>query len=205
MAALSPYDKNTLSPNPGARAVLPHAEARVAFLLRGASKVKVDLGVGAKYGEEKWILADDSDETVETRAVAVDLKVEVGPVALVGGAFAGENLDVESSIAPGVLTAGTSPDFTSVKSVPTKGGWAQLQVVPVKGLQLLAGAGIEIVDEDLIGAAAVQRNLQLSGGAIVNLTSRWRAGVEYTRYVTETNDGETTRASQVEVSTLLAL
>ncbi len=204
VAALSPYDKNTLSPNPGYRAVLPHAEARLAFLLRGASPVKVELGVGAKYGQEKWILADDSDETVKTQAAALDVKVDAGPVTLVGGAFVGENLDVESSIAPGVATAGTSPDLTSVKSVPTKGGWGQLQVTPVKGLLLLAGAGVEIVDEDFIGATAVKRNLQLSGGAIVNLTSRWRAGVELTRYVTETNDDETTRASQVEVSTLLA-
>jgi hypothetical protein len=47
--------------------------------------------------------------------------------------------------------------------------------------------------------------LSTVSGAIVNLTGRWRAGLEYTRYQTHGVDGHTSRADQVELSTLLAL
>lgn len=209
VGAVSPYDKTTIAPNPGYRSVLPHAEARLAFMLRGASKLKVEVGVGAKYGQEKFRMVDGSDETVKSQGAAADLKVEFGRVALVGGAFLGENLDGENSIAPGVVTTSTAAGVTpagllTVKSVPTKGGWGQLQLTPVKGFLLLAGAGMDMPDEDLIGATAIKKNLQISGGAIVNLTSKWRAGLEYTRYQTELKDDTKTEASQVEFSTLLA-
>ncbi len=205
VAALTAYDGfRQNGRNVGYRAVTPNVEARLAFLLRGSSKLKLDVGVGARWGQEKYRLLDTSDETVDSRGAAADLKVEYGPVTLVGGAFFGENLDAENSIVTGVLTTGTSPDFTSVKPVPTKGGWGQLQITPVKGLVLLAGAGVELPDEDMIAATAIKKNLQISGGAIVNLTSRWRAGLEYTRYDTELNDDTSTQSSQVELSTLLA-
>lgn len=218
VGALSPYDKftpNTSNPMVGYRAVVPNFEARLAFLLRGASRLKVELGVGGRYGQEKYLMADSSDETVKSRGAAADLKVEFEWLTLVGGAYFGENLDSQSSIAPGVQTTSTATGVTpagllTVKSVPTKGGWGQLQLTPVKGLQLLAGAGMEQPDEDFLAASTttspggIKRNLQISGGAIVNLTSKWRAGVEYTRYETKTMDDETTRASQLEVSTLLA-
>ena len=219
IAALSPADRTTQtvsSTSVGYRAFAPDLEARLAFLLRGASPVKVELGVGARWGHEKWRLAGAPgapDAWVKSQAVAADLKVEAGWLALVGGAYTGENLDVASSLTPGVLTAATGGDLTSVKSVPTRGGWGQLQVTPVKGLQLLAGAGVEKPDEDLLPATinvgttavpAIERNLQLSAGLLVNLTGSWRAGLELTRYETRGVDDRTSRSHQVELSTLLA-
>lgn len=210
VAALSSYDKFNVGNNTmvGYRAVLPNVEARLAYLLRGDSKVKLELGVGGRYGLEKFRMADGSDEEVTSQAAAADLKVEFGWLTLVGGAFVGENLDVASSIAPGVQAdvtgTGAAAVLNSVRSVPTKGGWGQLQLIPVKGLQLLAGAGVELPDEDFLSATGIERNLQISGGAVVSLASRWRAGLEYTRYETKTKDGETARSGQLEVSTLLA-
>lgn len=219
LAALSPADRATQtasSTSVGYRSFAPDLEGRLAFLLRGASPVKVELGVGGRWSHEKWRLAgapDAPDAWVKSQAVATDLKVEAGPVVLVGGAYAGENLDVASSLAPGVRTTSAGADLTSVKSVPTRGAWGQLQLTPVKGLQLLAGAGVEKPDADLLPAMinvgttaipAIERNLQLSAGLVVNITARWRAGLELTRYETRGVDDHTSRSDQVELSSLLA-
>lgn len=217
------YQLGALSPatSPGYRATMPDLEARLALLLRGASRVKVELGVGGRYAREKWQLtglagSPAPNETVKSQAVAVDLKVDAGVVALVGGAYAGENLDVENSLY-GVLTTVTDASappagrYLSVKSIPTKGGWAQLQVVPVKPLTLLVGAGVELPDKDMLpatiatGVPAIERNLQISGGVLVNLTSKWRIGLEATRYEARGIDDKTSRSTQVELSSLLAL
>ncbi|HYD42202.1 MAG TPA: hypothetical protein VEB43_15355 [Anaeromyxobacter sp.] len=217
VAALSPADRTTQtasSTSVGYRSFAPDLEARLAFLLRGASPVKVELGVGGRWGHEKWRLAGAPgapDAWVKSQAVAADLKVEAGWFALVGGAYTGENLDGASSLTPGVRTTATGGDLTSVKSIPTRGAWGQLQLTPVRGLQLLAGAGVEAPDEDLLPATisagttpvpAIARNLQLSAGAIVNLTAKWRAGLELTRYETRGVDDHTSRSDQVELSTL---
>jgi opacity protein-like surface antigen len=221
VGALSPADKATQTASAtgvGYRSGRPDLEARLAFLLRGASKVKVELGVGGRYAEEKWLLsgaAGAPNETVKSQGVAADLKVEVGPVLVVGGAFAGENLDVVNSFAPAVLTTGTSPNFTSVKSIPTKGGWGQVQVTPVKGLVLLAGAGVETPNRELLPATitvstgftipSIDRNQQVSAGAILNLTSRWRVGLEYTQYRSHGIDGVTSTSNQLELGSLLTM
>jgi hypothetical protein len=220
LGAISSADKTnqTLAgTSVGYRAFMPDLEGRVAFLLRGASKLKVELGVGGRYAYEKYILAGVTgapNERVKSRGVASDVRVELAWFTLVGGAFAGENLDVENSLAPGVLTTATGGNLTSVKPIPTKGAWGQLQLTPVKGLQLLVGAGVETPKKELLPATftlgtgtvpAIDRNLQVSGGVIVNLTSKWRAGVEYTRYETHGVDDHTSTSNQIEISTLLAL
>ena len=216
VGAISAADKAT-STQPGAaatgvgyRSFAPDAEARVAFLYRAAGPLKAELGVGGRYGEEKWILGTGAtaySHVVKSQGVAADLKVEAGFVTVVGGAFAGENLDVANSLAPGVLTAGTAPAFTSVKSVPTKGAWGQLQVRPLKPLLLLAGAGVETPRKKYLSTAvtSVYRNVELSAGVLVDLTSRWRVGLEGTRYVSYTVDGKIARSDQLELSSLLSL
>lgn len=220
LAALSPADRTTQtvsSTSVGYRSFAPDLEARLALLLRGTSRVKVELGVGGRYAQEKWLLAGAPgapNEWLKSQGVAADLKVEAGWLVLVGGAYAGENLDVVNSLAPGVLTtAAIGSNLTSAKSIPTRGAWGQLQLTAVKGLQLLAGAGVEDPDDDLLPATinvgttavpAIARNRQFSAGAIVNLTAKWRAGLELTRYESLGVDDHTSRADQVELSTLLA-
>jgi hypothetical protein len=121
---------------------------------------------------------------------------------------------VASALAPGVKTTAASGALTSVKSVPTKGAWGQLQLTPVKPLQLVAGAGVEVPPRKSLPATfslngtsvpSIYRNVQLSAGAIVSLTPRWKVGLEATRYVTSGVDGKTARSDQLELSSLLAL
>jgi len=72
----------------------------------------------------------------------------------------------------------------------------------------MAGAGLEGANRDDLppnppSATVPLQNLQVSGGAMVDLTSRWQAAVEYTTYQTtyvDTVDRELT-SGQLQVST----
>lgn len=200
----------------GYRAFAPDLEGRAAVLYRGALPVKAELGLGARFGQEKYLLAGvagSPSRYARSRAVSADLKLDAGKAILVGGAWAGENLDVVNTVTPGVLTTATGGNLTSVKSIPVKGAWGQLQVSPVKPLVLLAGAGVELPRRRLLPATltvgtssfpSIYRNVQLSAGALVNLTPRWRVGLEATRYVTYAVDRNVSRSDQLELSSLLA-
>jgi hypothetical protein len=151
------------------------------------------------------------------------LKFDVPYVQLVGGAFTGENLDVNYALG-GVnkvthKNAQNTVVLDDVIGVRTRGFWAQAIVTPVKSLQLLAGGGMEIPGLDEATPAFlsqftaadryVYRNGQLSAGALLSITSKWRVGLEATRYVSRLldNGGNLSRAdaTQIELSTLLAL
>jgi hypothetical protein len=208
VAALAPIDRATATAagaSVGERSGVPNLEARVAVAAK--RPVKLELGLSAHLGREKHLLAGPPprDDTVDSRGYAVDARVEVPYVTLVGGGFVGENLDVWYSVAPGVRASATD-----VTNVVTMGFWAQAQVTPVKGLQLLLGGGLERPERDDLpvpapGAAApVQDNKQASAGAILNLTSRWRVSLEGTRYWTKALGGPRVDATQIEASSLLA-
>jgi hypothetical protein len=213
VAALAPIDRATATASGagvGERSGLPDLEARLAVALR--APVKLEVGLSGHYGQEKYLLAGPpaANRTVDSVGYAVDARLEAGPVTLVGAAFQGENLDVWYSVAPGVRASATS-----VTTVETRGLWAQAQVTPVKGLQLLLGGGLEQPErEDLPatipGSAAgttfptPRDNRQASLAAIVNLASRWRVSAEGTRYWTKAMDGSRHNANQVEVSSLVA-
>jgi hypothetical protein len=216
-ALLAPMDKAvTNAPNAapvpsgagvGERSGLPDVEARVAVVYRPAKKNMFELGVSGHYGEDKYVLAGNVNKTVASQGLAVDFKLDVAMVTLVGAAFSGDNIDVWATVGPGVkVGAGTPP--ASADAIATKGGWAQLQVTPVAGLQLLLGGGIETPKAaDLaVGASVVKENQQLSGGVVVNLAPKWRCALEYTEYKTTYNEATPVKvsANQVELSTLYA-
>ena len=199
----------------GYRAFAPDLEGRVAAIYRGPLPVKAELGLGGRYGQDKYQLAGvagSPSRVVKGRGVAADLKVDAGKVVVVGGAWAGDNLDVFSTVSPGVLTTASGSNLTSAKAIPVKGAWGQLQVRPVTPLVLLAGAGVELPRRRLLPATvtvgsssfpAIYRNVQLSAGALVNLTPRWRVGLEGTRYVTYAVDRNVSRSDQVELSSMV--
>lgn len=208
----------------GERADRGNVEARVAGVYKRAGKTVADVGVWSHFGQEKYAVAGVK-RTLDARGYGVDAKVEVPYLQLLGGVFTGQNLDVLNSLAgfeatggtqtanlgtafvPGVQPVGTN----DLRSIETQGAWAQAIVTPMKGLQLLAGAGMEDPkDAHLTASTAgrISRNRQLSGGSILNLTSKWRVSLEYTRYVTDVikpAGKDVISSNQVELSTLLAL
>ncbi len=225
VAAIAPMDRETTT-LPGAAGVgersgLPDAEGRIAGYYRPGGPFKAEVGVSTHLGDEKFRLTGQTpaaNKTLPSVGYAVDVKFDLPYVQLLGGAFTGKNLDVDYALG-GVnkitRTVGGTVLLDDVVAVGTRGFWAQAIVTPVKGLQLLAGGGMESpgLDDRLPTMAAtdfyIYRNGQVSAGAILNLTSKWRISLEGTRYVSDLVNSAVVHsradATQVELSTLLAL
>jgi hypothetical protein len=232
VAVMAPMDRETSgvpgSSGVGERAGQPDGEGRIAAYYRPQGPFRAEVGVSTHLGQEKFLLTGDGgtaklptpvNEWVASRGYAVDVKFDVPYVQLVGGVFTGENLDVNYALG-GVnkvthKNAAGTVLLDDAVGVDTRGMWGQAIVTPVKGLQLLVGGGIENpgLDDTLptLGATDlyVYRNGQVSAGAILNITSKWRISLEGTRYATGlTNAAYATSradATQIEISTLLAL
>jgi hypothetical protein len=221
VGALAPFDRAGVTadaangvPGPvGERSGAPNVEARLAGVYRSTGKTRAELGVSGHYGKEKFSFPQTTgpakDVTTDSRAVAVDLKLELPYVQLTGGAFSGENLDILYAVnGKGVVTDVAA---ATVSNIETRGLWAQAAVTPVAGYTFLLGAGQEDPRDGTLppaSASPILRNTQLSTGALVNLTSKWRIGFEATRYITQTlttTGKDTYTGNQFELSTLLAL
>lgn len=210
VGVLAPMDQNKANGTStlfvGARSGTPHLEGRLATAYRPVAKRGLEVGFSAHVGREKYSLnglPDSPDRSVNSRGAALDAKLDLPYVTLKGAGFVGENLDVYYSWAPGVVqvpVSATDSRLTGVSDVATRGYWAQAVVSPVKQFSLLLGSGME---QPRSAGVAQHRNRQLSGGVIGNLSSRWRASLEYTSYVTRTAAGRFD-SGQVEASALLA-
>lgn len=225
-ALLAPIDRAT-SPAPtaaapdrppptsvGERSGLPDVEGRVALRWRPGAGRTLEVGLSGHAGREKWRLtgAGDVDATVDSYAGALDARLELPWLTLVGGGFYGKNLDVLATLSAGVtlsLDAAGAP--IAATGIEVWGGWGQAQARPLGWLTLVAGAGIEAATRSDLppnpaSGTVPLRNLQVSGGALVALTSRWQAGVEYTTYFTRyvgATDRDLT-AGQLELATRYA-
>ncbi len=177
----------------GERSGLPDVEARLALRWQPAGARRLEAGLSGHVGRERWRLAGaagDVDATVDSYAGALDLRFDLPWLTVHGGAFYGKNLDVLSTLSAGVtlsLNGAGSP--IAATGVEAYGGWAQAVVRPLPYLSLLAGGGLEAANRSDLPAnpapgTVARRNLQVSGGALIDLTSRWQAGVEYTTYLT---------------------
>lgn len=190
------------APGVGERSGVPSLEGRLAAVYRPGKKNLAEVGLSGHWGQDRYALAGGVNETVTSVGLALDAKVDLPFVTVVGGAFQGENLDVWNSLV-GVNASGATP-----KAVATKGFWGQAQVTPFAGLTILAGGGMEQPTAGdlagLAGATTVKQNGQLSGGLQVALTSKWKCALEATRYVTHYLDASRYESTQVELSTLYA-
>jgi hypothetical protein len=213
-AAVTNMDKATGPANPvanapgvGERSGVPSVEGRVAAVYRPGKKNMAEVGLSGHYGQDRYVLtATGANKTLVSSGAAVDAKLDLPMVTLVGGAFTGENLDVWNALV-GVNVTGTGAAVTEVKGIKTKGYWAQAQVTPVAGLTLLAGGGMELPKlADLTGMAAttVKHNGQVTAGVQLALTSKWKCALEGTRYVTHYLDNGRFESTQLELSTLYA-
>jgi hypothetical protein len=199
----------------GERSGLPDAEGRVSLLLQRGGQPLLEVGLSGHAGRERWLLTgggQDANATVDSYGGALDARLELSWLRLLAGAYLGKNLDVLNTLSAGVtasLDAQGQP--VALTGVTTMGGFGQVEVVPLPWLHLLAGAGIEQADRNDLAPNPASgtvplRNLQVSFGALVDLTSRWQAGLEYTTYLTRyvgTPDRDLT-SSQLELATRYA-
>ncbi len=209
-AALTPGDTGSAKSNgPGNTSAFPNLEGRVSAAYKQEGKPLAEVGLWTHYGREKYeipvggAVTYAQDSVAQSQAFGVDVRLTLPYVTVTGHAFQGKNLDVLASIAgvsavAGSTTQGVIPDVTDpahpkYTGMKTKGGFAQAQITPVKGLTLLAGMGVENPDDStlklstdtIVPANMITRNTQYSAGTIVSLTSKWRVSLEATRYLTQ--------------------
>jgi hypothetical protein len=213
---------------------MPNFEGRVAAKYAASGPVKgVELGFGAHYGTERYNTGATAqkDVTANSQLWSLDGKLDLGMVTLVGGLFQGENLDVYNSVAGlapvssavdvpgrlGVLLDTSDPQNPKAYEIKSQGAWAQLGVTPVKGFTIVAGLGYENPDDKTLalpgatnpGTGYILRNTQYSGGAIWNVTSKWRVSFEATRFITDYRAtgalNDTLTGNQFEIGSLLSI
>jgi hypothetical protein len=225
----------------GNRSGMPHLEGRLGANYKMSGKQLFDVGVFTHYGTDSYETFEAATLTtvsskyvgkdLNSQLVGVDAKIDVPYVSLVGTWFTGQNLHAYNATAPGVIktlktptggTATTAKGLVEVQNSKTTGFFAQATVTPIKGVQLIGGYGVETPDEDnftktgtdvfaTATAPQIVSNAQISGGVILNVTSKWRVGLEYTQYSTEyfygkaaADQKQTFDSSQIEFGTLLA-
>jgi hypothetical protein len=221
----------------GNRSGMPHLEGRIAANYRMNGKQLFDVGFFTHYGTDSYETFDATTLTsvatkyagddVNSQLFGIDAKIDLPYVSLVGTWFTGQNLHSYNATAPGVIRiqqtpAGGSKTLVGVDDAKTTGFFAQATLTPIKGVQLIGGYGVETPDEDnfttagtdifaTANAPQIVSNAQISGGVILNVTSKWRVGLEYTQYSTEyfygkaaADQKKTFDSSQIEFGTLLA-
>lgn len=214
VAALAPYDRpKSAGVLVGERSGFPDVEGRVAVAVRPGGEPLLEVGASGRYGREVYLLdGAGRDETVEGWGASVDARVELPHLTVMGAGFIGTALGAYQSVAPEVrfttdgAVAAATPKNLAVSAVRSMGLWVQGVVTPIPVLQGFVGYGIEEPREADLPATAtvVNRNQQVSGGAILSLTSRWRVSTEVTWYLTNTQDWFRRNSTQVELGSLYA-
>jgi hypothetical protein len=188
----------------------------------------VELGVSGHYGKELFtyqlpnapVAADPYVKTKLTSTiVAADLQIFVPYVEFRGEYFMATNADDMAYGAPGVFRPDDSGSATArgeYKGMKTKGGWAQINVIPTALVNVFAGYGFEDPDEgDLTaGAADVNsspslvnfrtKNVHLSGGVMLNVGKNWKAALEVTKVTTTYATSATATQDQSGIQTALS-
>jgi hypothetical protein len=115
-----------------------------------------EVGVGGHYG---WVATSTADSFSVTRAAAATARFTVTQYAEVRAeAFVGEML---SNLGGGGIGQGVGPGETPVR---TRGGWAQLNIMPLPEVELGGGFGFDDPDDrDLLLASARLKNLMIEG------------------------------------------
>jgi hypothetical protein len=233
-AALSAGDigSQTSSSPGGNQATIPNFEGRVAGQYKQAGPLKAEIGLNLHYGQERWTTVPVTGTglskavTATNQMYGFDGRIEYAMLALVGGMWQGQNLDNWNSISGlaiagtpatsfGLLIDTTNPNDPKAHEVKTEGAWGQVQVTPVKGLQVVAGLGFENPKDSTLalpGATVanntILRNTQYTGGVVWSVTSKWRVSLEATRYLTfvrTATGNDTLGGNQFEIGSLLSL
>jgi hypothetical protein len=181
-------------PGSGALSQQPFVQGRAAFTAASLAGIKkpVTLGVSGHYGRSR-VLAP-MDRTVDSRGVAVDWSLPLGPrITLSGEAFAGRNLaGFQAGIFQGInpesaIAGGSGLVLDGPRAIRTRGGWAQVVVPLTASLSANAAFGLDDpLDEDfvtLVKREARLRNAAATAGFQHKVTSYLTWGLEY-RHIT---------------------
>ncbi len=171
-------------PDSAERTGRPFAQGRIK-LGWGPTDDPNEVAVGGHIGWIRGFDATTGDSLVQSSAITVDARVQLGEVELLGEAFAGQAL--------GVLGGGGVGQTIGLNGAPvrTKGGWGQLNLRLRRNVTVGGGCGLDDPDDADVLATGALRNLACAGMA------EWQSGplvvgLEVRRLQTEYAAGEFT-------------
>ena len=191
LAALAPTEGRPQSdslitrPDSAERSRRPYLEGRVR-LAWGPTEDPSELAIGGHVG---WLARGDT--LLRSQAATVDARIKLGPLELLAEAFTGQAL---AGLGDGGIGQNLGPRGVTVR---TRGGWAQLNLKPVRDLTLGGGCGLDDPnDDDLRPAVGVAqgrlKNVACMGHIDIRPSGPLVLGFELRRLKTTYSTGEFT-------------
>jgi hypothetical protein len=145
----------------GERSRRPAFQGRVSFAVGEPDAVRrVDLGVSGHYSWERR-----GANLAESSATAFDFSVRRDYVGAAGEWFVGDNIDAFGGAVG--------------QDAPARGGWAEVQLFPVRRLTVAAGAGLDDIRGERRSMLARSRSRSAYGAALFMLTPEIQSSFEY--------------------------
>jgi hypothetical protein len=145
----------------GERSRRPAVQGRVSFAVGDPEAVRrVDVGVSGHYAWERR-----GATLAESSAAAFDFSVRRDYVGAAGELFVGENIDAFGGAVG--------------QDAPARGGWAEVQLFPVRRLTVAAGTGVDDVRGARRSTLARSRNSSAYGTALFTITPEIQSSFEY--------------------------
>lgn len=140
----------------------------------------VTIGVSGHYGlmDSPGAAGDDYETWSANGSVAVELTRSARFLAEV---YAGSNMQTYF---------GSILNEDSVDGLTSLGGWANLQMAPVRHVTVSLGAGLDTVEEDDLAAGGRTSNMVIFANAQRAIASGVKAGLEASYWTTEYAHGE---------------
>jgi hypothetical protein len=155
----------------GERSRRPAFQGRLSFAAGEPDALRrADIGVSGHYAWERR-----GADLAESSAAAFDFTVRRDYVGAAGEWFVGDNLDAFG----GALG----------QDAPARGGWAEVQLFPVRRLTVAAGTGLDGVRGDRRTTLARSQNRSAYGVALFSITPEIQSSFEYHWMETQVGSG----------------
>ena len=175
LAPLQPLAQGALltQPDSAERSGRPSFEGRL-YLAWGGGETSSEIGVGGHVG---W-LATTGDSALQSRLVAADARLAIGPhLVIAGEAFTGQALGSLGGAVGQNLGQGHLP-------VRSRGGWLQVDVRPGAGWQFGGGYGVDDPNTADLPITGRGRNVTYAGHLIWRPDGGVMFGMEFRRIAT---------------------
>jgi hypothetical protein len=174
-------------PNSGSLSEWPYLQGRLAFVSKsflGSGKPGA-VGVSGHYGQSQVKPTTGSPKDIDSTGGAIDVSLPFGKyVVFSGEAFAGSNLGgFQAAVFQGINPDSVAGGAPSPEGIGTKGGWAQVGVMPTPKWTLLGAYGIDDPDDDDLKSATNRtwrsRNQVAALAVQYKASAQLSFGVEY--------------------------
>jgi hypothetical protein len=189
----------------GNRSRVPNFEGRAAVWAKQGSKKVAELGVSYHYDKRRYSATNSLVSADSTgQVIAADLVMNLPFITIQGEGFFNDGAgDTMNAIAPAVVVSGgASGAVPVVRTIQSRGGWAQAVIKPIPEIEIPVGYGVEQVAYKNVGLAATTRtsNHEFAAGAIFNANHPWKFAFEWVHTLSKYELATTAFARQAEAN-----